>query len=164
MKNIIIILAIATALPTIASPPLSMRAKILLNIKSDRVSCFVNSVWNEAKRVQQEYGVPMAVVIGQACLESGYGYSRLAREDCNFFGTKLDHEYCRYKNKAESFSHYGRTMTQRCYKNINPYTLSDWYESLKCCGYAGDSEASDRYVKKLNNIIFKLNLDLIHYN
>jgi flagellum-specific peptidoglycan hydrolase FlgJ len=156
MKIIIILILLATT--TQATPP-SERAKCLMMIESDRVSIFVNLIWDEAKRVEEIYKIPMALTIAQACLESGYGSSNLAKQQCNFFGLKNNHKYNSYASMRECFSHYGRTMTQKCYKNLKPYTLSDWYDALTCCGYA----SSKTYTSKLNSIIFKLNLDLLIY-
>ena len=156
MKTIIIFLLLATT--TQASPP-SERGKCLMMIQSDRVSIFINSIWNDAKRIEETYNIPMAITIAQCCLESAYGSSNLAKQNCNFFGLKNNHKYNSYSSKSECFDHYGRTMSQKCYKNLQPYTLSDWYSALECCGYA----ASKSYTSKLNNIIFKLNLDLLNY-
>jgi len=159
MKAIILIITVLISSTTIANNPITERGMILMLIDNDKISCFINSIWSDAKRIEQEYGVPMSLTIAQACLESGYGSSTLAKNNCNFFGLRRNHKWMNYDSKYECFSHYGRTLTQSCYKNLQPFTLQEWYAALECCGYA----TSKTYTKKLNQIIFMLNLDLLSY-
>lgn len=137
--------------------PMTQRGKCLLGIKHRHVSLFVNSIWDEALVCSQKYNIPMALILGQACFESGHGRSKYAKERCNVFGIRVNHEYVTYNSLSECFDHYGRTLNLKCYKNLQPVTLEEWYEALTCCKYA----RSKRYITKLNRIIFCFNFDKV---
>ncbi|MEV0393652.1 glucosaminidase domain-containing protein [Polymorphospora rubra] len=49
---------------------------------------YISSYAASAQTVQQQYGVPASVALGQSILESAWGESRLTRERRNFFGFK----------------------------------------------------------------------------
>ena len=138
----------------VATTPLGA---VLLAIDNDQVSKFINLVYKDAKRIEKDFGVPVALVIAQAAQETGWGKSRLCKENNNYFGIRRNHEHMKYETKAQSFSDYGGVMTQRCYNVLTPKDLSEWLRALNLCNYAGHKE----YTKKLNSIIFKYGLDLL---
>lgn len=138
----------------VATTPLGA---VLLSIDNDKVSIFINSVYKDAKRIEKDYGVPVALVIAQAAQETGFGKSRLCKEDNNYFGIRRNHENMRYETKAQSFTDYGGVMSQRCYNVLTPKNLDEWLRALNLCNYAGHKE----YTKKLNSIILKYGLDLL---
>jgi flagellum-specific peptidoglycan hydrolase FlgJ len=138
----------------VATTPLGA---VLLAIDNDKVSIFINSVYKDAKRIEKDYGVPVALVIAQAAQETGFGKSRLCKEDNNYFGIRRNHENMKYTNKAQSFTDYGGVMSQRCYNVLTPKNLDEWLRALNLCNYAGHKE----YTKKLNSIILKYGLDLL---
>ncbi|MGN9914775.1 glucosaminidase domain-containing protein, partial [Phytohabitans sp. LJ34] len=49
---------------------------------------YISAYAPSAQTVQQQYGVPASVALGQSILESAWGESRLTRERRNFFGFK----------------------------------------------------------------------------
>ena len=116
MKVLILILLAANLYgqknTPVATTPLGA---VLLAIDNDKVSIFINSIYKDAKRIEKDYGVPVALVIAQAAQETGFGKSRLCQEDNNYFGIRRNHEYMKYTNKAQSFTDYGGVMSQRCY-------------------------------------------------
>lgn len=122
------------------------------------VAEFVRSVYCEAKRVQVVYGIPLAITIGISCLETGHGSSNLCVNKCNYHGLRKYHKYLSYPNKRASFDHFGRSLTSKCYKNLQPVTIEEWKESLKCCGYY----RSKTYDQKLTNLIYQFGLDKLH--
>jgi len=138
----------------VATTPLGA---VLLSIDNDKVSIFINSVYKDAKRIEKDFGVPVALVIAQAAQETGWGKSKLCQENNNYFGIRRNHEHMRYETKAQSFSDYGGVMTQRCYNVLTPKNLDEWYRALEFCNYAGHKKKE----KKLNSIIFKYGLDLL---
>ena len=158
MKVLILILLAANLYgqknTPVATTPLGA---VLLAIDNDKVSIFINSIYKDAKRIEKDYGVPVALVIAQAAQETGFGKSRLCQEDNNYFGIRRNHEYMKYTNKAQSFTDYGGVMSQRCYNVLTPKNLNEWYRALEFCNYAGHKE----YAKKLNSIILKYGLDLL---
>jgi flagellum-specific peptidoglycan hydrolase FlgJ len=138
----------------VATTPLGA---VLLAIDNDKVSIFINKVYKDAKRIEKDYGVPVALVIAQAAQETGWGKSKLCQENNNYFGIRRNHENMRYETKAQSFTDYGGVMSQRCYNVLTPKNLNEWYRALEFCNYAGHKE----YAKKLNSIILKYGLDLL---
>ena len=124
------------------------RAQILCNIENDKVSVFINSIWDIAQFVEDVYQIPIELTIAQACQESGFGTSNLCRNECNYFGIK----YFKFNSKEECFLKYADILTAKaCYQNLQPKNLQDWFEALECCGYAGDKQ----YTKRLEKIIKK---------
>lgn len=158
MKVLILILLAANLYgqqtKPVATTPLGA---VLLAIDNKKVGVFINSVYKDAKRIEKNYGVPVALVIAQAAQETGWGKSKLCQENNNYFGIRRNHQNMKYKTKAQSFNDYGGVMTQRCYNVLTPKTLADWYRALEFCNYAGHKE----YTKKLNSIIHKYGLDLL---
>ena len=138
----------------VATTPLGA---VLLSIDNDQVSIFINKVYKDAKRIEKDFGVPVALVIAQAAQETGWGKSNLCKENNNYFGIRRNHENMKYETKAQSFSDYGGVMSQRCYNVLTPQDLDEWLRALNLCNYAGHKE----YTKKLNSIIYKYGLDLL---
>ena len=130
------------------------RGEVLMSCKKDHVSMFFNRYWNKAKAVEAKYNVPFQLVLAQMALESGFGSSSFAKERCNFLGIKFEGKYAYFKSVEDCLDVYGRVLNQRCYKGIQPGTVDEWLESLKCCGYA----TSKQYQSKLLFIIKKYNL------
>lgn len=154
MKTILILLL---AFQLQAQTAKTTLGKVLLSIEIDHVSIFVNSVYKNAKKISDSTNIPIAIIIGQSALETKYGQSRRCIEDKNYFGVKRNHKYMVYKNKDQSFVDYAKVLCQKCYTDKNPETLQDWYTALEECGYF----TSKTYIKKLNNIIFRFNIDLL---
>jgi len=105
MKVLILILLAANLYgqktKPVATTPLGA---VLLAIDNDQVSKFINLVYKDAKRIEKDYGVPVALVIAQSAQETGWGKSRLCKENNNYFGIRRNHEHMRYETKAQSFS------------------------------------------------------------
>lgn len=53
---------------------------------------FINEIAPYALRIHEEFKILPSVIIAQACLESGYGTSTLAKQAKNIFGTKGDYK------------------------------------------------------------------------
>ena len=124
----------------------SKRGQILCNIQNDKVSTYINSIWNIAEEIEVIYGIPLELTIAQGCQESGFGTSNLALNECNHLGIKG----FKFASKEECFLKYADILTALpCYTNLQPRTLDDWFNALECCGYAGDIH----YTKRLKRII-----------
>ena len=131
------------------------RGNLLCSIENRKVSIFINSIYTDAEYICSKYDLPMSLLLGQCSLESGYGTSYLANNKCNYLGIKYDGKYATFSSRLHCFEAWAKVMRQSCYKNIQPVSLVEWYDTLTCCKYA----QSKRYIKKLNQIIFKYNLD-----
>ena len=103
MKTTILILLLSLTAAAQNTKPVATTnlGQCLLKIENDKVSCFINRIYNDAVFVREKYGIPVALTIGQACFESGYGKSKLAKESNNFFGIRRNHQFCKYKSQRE---------------------------------------------------------------
>ena len=136
----------------------SQRWELLKNISNRKASLFINRIYEDAERINKSTGVPLALIIAQSALESGWGKSRRCVEDCNYFAVKRNHKYMIYESKEDSFKDYGKVMCQKCYSSLNPKSLGEWYNALVSCKYAESKE----YIWKLKSIIKKYGLDKLN--
>jgi len=131
--------------------------ELLPSIQRENVREFLKLTYPEAKRVQQEYGVPIALCLAQSALETGFGSSRICLEQNNYFGVRRKHKYCSYPDMKASFTDYGGVLNQSCYQKLSPKDLDGWLAALRACGYF----KSENYEKKINSIIYKYGFDLL---
>lgn len=138
------------------------RGYILSNIESDRVSRYINSIWDDCEKVSKVNNIPLALIIAQCCLESGFGKSNFAKTRNNHLGIKFEGVYASFNSFEHCLQAYSRVFKNSCYTDLQPKTLLQWIESLtySCCTYA----ISPRYAKKLKFIIKKYNLDVLPVN
>lgn len=122
------------------------RKKVLLNIKQNHVSIYINSIWEDAQFIENVYNIPLELVIAQSCLETNYGRSNLCLNHCNYFGI----QGFKFYSKSECFIKYADILTcLPCYANLQPKTLDEWLIALDSCGYA----EKHAYIKDLKRII-----------
>lgn len=142
-------------LSTVTGATNGKRGALLCDIENRKVSIFINSIYEDAETVCKEFNLPLGLLIAQACLESGYGTSYIAKNRCNTLGIKKNHEYVDYPNQLECFRHWARTVTQPCYKELECTSLNLWLYQLDHCGY----HQSKNYSKKIRWIYYKYNLN-----
>lgn len=157
MKNLILALLLGLSLQSQAQ----YRGYILCSIDNPKVSCYINHIWDDCQYISKEYNLPLSLILAQCCLESGFGTSRLAKQN-NHLGIKLQGQYATFTSLRECLSIYANTLTNECYRSLQPQSLLEWIDSLRweCCSYAKSPE----YSKKLIRIIEKYNLDVIPVN
>lgn len=121
-----------------------------------------------AKEIKRKYGVPVAITLGQATLESRWGESGLTRGSNNHFGIKCKnkrHRGCcsihpddtpkdhfkKYASMRASFEDYGKLVSGGRYKKLQKHgdNYRLWAYGLKRAGYATDPN----YVSSLIGII-----------
>lgn len=158
MKTLFLFLLI-TATATAQKPEnmTTQLGRVLVGIDNDKVSLFINKVYKDAKRIEREFGVPVSLTIAQAAIETGFGKSRLCKEENNYFGIRRNHKNMSYLSKSESFTDYGKVMTQRCYNIHICHDVDCWIAALKVCKYAGIEDYGD----KVKSIIKKYKLNLL---
>lgn len=132
----------------------STRGDILRGIDNDKVSKFINSVWDDAQTVAHEYNIPMGLLIAQSALESGWGKSSICKTKNNFLGIRYNHEYATFESRLECFRAYGRVLSQNCYKEIPMSSLNVCLYLLESCHY----HQSENYSNKIRSIYYKYNL------
>ena len=154
MKTILLILILASQLQA------STRGDVLKAIESDRVSKFINSVWDDSKAISNKYKLPQGLLIAMACLESGYGESSICKEKNNFLGIKSTKKvnskrpYRTFKTRLECFDYWGKILTRPCYKELPMTSLNICLYLLDSCGY----HQSDNYSNKIRWIYKKYGL------
>jgi len=153
MKTIIII--IITSLLISTQCHASVRGDILKGINSDHVSKFFNSIWNDAEAVSKEFDLPQGLLMAMAALESGYGRSRLAKENNNYLGIKYNGVYAEFSSRLECFKAWAKVLNQTCYKELEFKTLNGWLYQLEHCHY----HLSKTYSNKIRWIYYKYDLD-----
>ena len=133
--------------------------------------------WKEtAVQQQMDYGVPAAITMAQALLESGAGQSELAVNARNHFGIKCTSDWfggvyyydddskgeCfrQYADAYESFKDHSLFLQRSRYATCFEIAVEDyegWAHRLKACGYATDPG----YAPKLIKIIEDYRLDTL---
>ena len=133
--------------------------------------------WKEmAIQQQTEYGVPAAITMAQALLESSAGQSELALNANNHFGIKCTKDWfggvyyydddsageCfrQYGNAAESFKDHSLFLKRPRYMTCFEIAVQDyeaWAYRLRDCGYATDY----LYAPKLVKLIETYRLDTL---
>ncbi len=159
MKITVLMLMISISLQAqknkaVAYKPLG---KVLLAIDNAKISCFINKHYKAAKRLELNYGIPPALTIAQAALESGWGKSRLATEDKNYFGIRRNHKNMKYSSISDSFEDYAAVLQNRCYNLHAPKNLDEWMQALTECHYC----TKKGYTGHLKQIIKKYKLDTL---
>ena len=133
--------------------------------------------WKEtAVQQQMDYGVPAAITMAQALLESAAGQSELALNARNHFGIKCTSDWfggvyyydddsrgeCfrQYADAYESFKDHSLFLKRPRYATCFEIAVEDyegWAHRLKACGYATDPG----YASKLIKIIEDYRLDTL---
>ncbi len=119
-----------------------------------------------------EYGVPAAVILGVAIVESGSGASRNAKMLNNHFGivgknnllkTKgIKSRYKQYKQVADSYEDFCQLLSRRKFystlKGNKDYRV--WVDAISKTGY---SEMPEEWKKRINTAIRKNKLSTTHH-
>ena len=140
---------------------------------------FIAALAPAARLAQQQTGIPACITIAQAIVESGWGKTRLATEDFNYFGIKaipgqsyrefataeylhgkqelLDARYARYQSAAESFRAHAYLLAHNDrYAPAMKRTSSptSFALALQSCGYS----PSPVYATELMDLVAEFRL------
>jgi flagellum-specific peptidoglycan hydrolase FlgJ len=128
---------------------------------------FVQNWAKCAKKLQDETGVPMAITLGVALLETGGGQSEIAQNSNNLFNIKAkgtDSSYrcgrgilwAKYDSKEQSFNHFVQLLSGYSLGEITPHSFA------QSPYIAGANKATrERYKADLERIISDYRLDKI---
>jgi flagellum-specific peptidoglycan hydrolase FlgJ len=120
-----------------------------------------------AKKLQDETGVPMAITLGVALLETGGGQSEIAQNSNNLFNIKSGKLGCSYRcgrgvlwakydSKEQSFNHFVQLLSGYSLGEITPHSFA------QSPYIAGANKATrERYKADLERIIQAYRLDKI---
>ncbi len=143
--------------------------------KEKRFEKYVSEFKHLAIKEKNEHGVPAAVTMAQALLETNGGKSKLVIKCNNHFGIKCFSRKCKkghchnfeddshkdffrkYKSVEDSFRAHSLFLKKDRYKFLFQYEISDyesWCKGLRKAGYATD----ERYAFKLIALIKKYRL------
>ncbi|MBO4454627.1 MAG: glucosaminidase domain-containing protein [Paludibacteraceae bacterium] len=165
MKKLLLIVFVSAA-------ALSLHAQKLNPVYLDYIE-----TWKDIAIEQQaDYGIPAAITMAQALLESGAGQSELATEAKNHFGIKCSNGWfggvyyhdddskgeCfrQYYDAAESYKDHSLFLQRPRYSTCFEIAIEDyegWAYRLKACGYATDN----LYPQKLIKLIEDYRLDTL---
>lgn len=101
---------------------------------------FINQYLPFAQSASASTGLPADFILGQAGLESGYGTSRLAKDQNNFFGIGGPGNFKSYASPADGFAAYAAMINRRydtsSFGGMNPTQMAG---SLAGQGYTPDA-------------------------
>ena len=111
-----------------------------------------------ALKVQNTYGVPASVTLGQYALESGYGKSTVGKN--NYFNIKGNGNggYRDYDSKEQSFMDFGALLSGKRYtsKTSSATNVKEYVQGVKDAGYAEDPNYVSKVMKIINNNNLKM--------
>lgn len=109
-----------------------------------------------AQKVENTYGVPASVVLGQKIQETGWNETTVGKN--NYFNIKGNGNggYADYESKEDSFMAYGKLLSKDRYTQHtqNATNVEEYIEGVKAGGYAEDPN----YVQNVMNVINDNNL------
>lgn len=91
---------------------------------------FINSIASDAQKVAQKYNVLASLIIAQACLESDFGQSGLARLGKNLFGVKGSFNGQSIEMRTAEYDAKGT----KYYVNAKFSKYHTWHDSLEHLG------------------------------
>lgn len=141
--------------------------------QSDYRTAYILKYKDAAIAQMSSSGIPASITLAQACLESGFGTSRLAKEGNNHFGIKC-HDYngkkmyvdddikddCfrvydRVEDSFQDHSDFLRYRSRYAFLfDLDPTDYKGWAYGLKAAGYATDPS----YATRLIELIERYNL------
>ncbi|MBR5854367.1 MAG: glucosaminidase domain-containing protein [Paludibacteraceae bacterium] len=128
---------------------------------------------------QRKHGVPAAITMAQAILESAAGQSELASKANNHFGIKctsdwpgktFNHDddktnecFRKYAEVSDSYEDHSLFLKRKRYESLFALAIDDyenWAYGLKACGYATDSKYPEKLIRLIELYdLNKLTLD-----
>lgn len=130
-------------------------------IEPAHARAYVERIYPLAQELRDQHQMPLVVSLGIACLESGYGRSRYARQRNNHLGIRTYQsgkaDYRRFTSVDDCFHYFGELLNSERYaslKEIDPSELDVYLKGLQACGF----NHRDHYFKKLLVVIDFLNL------
>ena len=139
---------------------------LILNTKIIAQNTYIEKYQPIAKELSKEFGIPSAVIMSIAIIETGAGSSKSSQLHNNHFGltsknSTTGSKYRSFDSAKESFRTFCESIARRKYYqelkgNINP---TDWINAIAAAGY---STKPTEWKKKILTAIskYKLNEEL----
>lgn len=173
MRNLLTNLALCVALPLSLNSTGAAFAKTVVEstplpdfsiIEPAHARAYISKMYPYALQVQAQQNIPVAITLGIACLESGYGSSHYAQTRHNHFGIRVYKNgkagYRRFSNLDECFEFYTNMFSLERYAPLQEITFGDlpaFAQGLKDCGF----NHREGYRKKLLHLIDFLQLEAL---
>ncbi len=125
------------------------------------IANYINRFLPVAKGLSDEYGIPVAVILGVSTLESGSGTSKNCKQLNNYFGVtgrnslkKRHSAYKQYATPEDSFRDFcGIISRKKFYPKLKGNTnYAKWLAAMNHASYAG---AKNIWISRITNIIIK---------
>ena len=139
-------------------------SNLCIGQKHVSIESYINSYLPMAKNLSDDYGIPVAIILGVSTLESGSGTSKNCRQLNNFFGItgrnslkKRHSVYKQYATPEDSFRDFCNIVSRAKYypKLKNKMDYSKWLTAMNHASYAG---AKGIWISRVTSIIKKYRL------
>lgn len=153
----------------------SAAPKGYFNIDNAKAEAYINKYLKFAEEEREVAGIPIAIKLAQAMIESAYGESELAKGSNNHFGITCKRNWTGYKytytpelggksicfrkysSVREAYKDHSAVLGRVNYAQVRKLPATDykgWAYGIKAGGYAEDKD----YANKLIGLIERLNL------
>ncbi len=171
MKSLLTNLALCIALPfsldsatALPSGPLEVGppSPDFSVIEPEHAREYIQKIYPYAVRVQAQQGVPVAITLAIACLETGYGRSHYAQTRHNHFGIRAYHhgkaDYRHFSDLTACFQFYAGLFELERYAPLRAVPFGDlpaFVQGLQDCGF----NHRDSYRSQLLELVEFLQLE-----
>ena len=133
-------------------------------------AAFLQSIYPAAKQTAATYGLPVAAVLGQSALETGWGTSPAFLQNNNVAGINIPggngSQYASYSSPAASFNALGSLIANN-YPGAIGSNVTGYANALQSGGYATDPAYASKLIATANSpaiTTFLANQGNIGYN
>lgn len=141
---------------------LSIVAMLFFCINTQAQSSYINQYKSLATELSQEFGIPTAVILSIAYVETGGGNSKTSQVLNNHFGmvgknTVNSSRFKSFSDAKESFRSFCQMITRKKYymKLKGNFNHTEWVSAIASAGY---STKPEEWKKKINQVINRFGL------
>lgn len=135
---------------------------LIFNMKIAAQNSYINQYKSVATELSKEFGIPSAIILSIAYVETGGGNSKHAQTLNNHFGmvgknTVNSSKFKSFENSKESFRAFCEMISRKKYyqKMKGNLDYSDWLNAIASAGYA---TKPTEWKQKINMVIRKFGL------
>lgn len=135
---------------------------LIFNMKISAQNSYINQHKPLATELSKEFGIPSAIILSIAYVETGGGNSKHAQTLNNHFGmvgknTLNGSKFKSFESSKESFRAFCEMISRKKYyqKMKRNLDYSEWLNAIASAGYAGKPT---EWKQKINNVIKKFGL------
>ena len=141
---------------------LSIVVVLLFSVKTSAQSSYINQYKTLASELSQEFGIPTAVILSIAYVETGGGNSKTSQVLNNHFGmvgknTVNSSRFKSFSDAKESFRSFCQMITRKKYYMTlkGNFNHTEWVSAIASAGY---STKPEEWKKKINQVINRFGL------